>query len=232
MRKIKILSYFITLYVLVFILNSCKHDPLIQQIIIAKPIDTVVIIPPLTGICFQDQILPIIQSNCAKSGCHNVASSEKVMLTNYNNISSIVIPGNPSNSKLYKVINASPGSEDFMPSPPNTPLNTAQKDLIYTWITEGAKNTNCPSACDTNIFTFSGAVLPTIQQKCVGCHSGASPSGNLSLTNHPEILTAVNSRNLYARITNGSSPMPPTGLMDACKIRQIKKWIDAGKLNN
>lgn len=203
-----------------FTLNSCKHDP-IEPIV------------PTTEICFQDKILPVIQSNCAKSGCHDaITAEEDIILTDYTNIRKIVNPGNPSNSKLYEVLITSPGSEKFMPPAPNPPLTTEQMALIYGWIAQGAKNTTCESSCDTNVYTFSGAVMPTIQQYCTGCHSGSSPGGNLSLQNYGQVVIAVNSRNLYPRITSISNPMPQAGLMEACRIRQIKKWIDAGKINN
>ncbi len=207
--------------VMVFLLtmNSCKHEP------IAPPTHS-------DEICFQWEVLPIIQSNCAKSGCHDAEGEEGVILTDYNNIVNEVSPGNPSGSNLYEVLIASPNSEKHMPPSPNAPLTTEQQALIYNWIAQGAKNTTCPSTCDTNVFTFSGAVWPTMQLFCKGCHSGTAPSGNLSLQNYSEVVSAVDSRNLYGRITSASSPMPPSGLMDDCKIRQIKKWIDAGKLNN
>jgi hypothetical protein len=86
--------------------------------------------------------------------------------------------------------------------------------------------------CDTTNVTYSLTVAPIIQSNCAGCHTGASASGNLSLQNYAEITTAVNSRGLYERISNAANPMPPGGLMDACKIKQIKKWIDLGSPNN
>lgn len=86
--------------------------------------------------------------------------------------------------------------------------------------------------CDTTNVTYNLTVAPIIQSNCAGCHSGASASANLSLQNYAEITTAVTSRGLYERISNSSNPMPPGGLMDACKIKQIKKWIDSGSPNN
>lgn len=87
-------------------------------------------------------------------------------------------------------------------------------------------------ACDSINVTYALTIAPIIQTSCASCHSGASPSGNLSLQNYGEVVTGVNSRNLYARITSTASPMPPAGLMEDCKIKQIKKWIDAGVPNN
>ncbi len=86
--------------------------------------------------------------------------------------------------------------------------------------------------CDLSNVTFSLTVNPVIQSNCTSCHSGSAPSGNLSLQNYNQIVAAVNSKGLYSRISNSSNPMPPGGLMDECKIKQIKKWIDSGLPNN
>ncbi|NTW34075.1 MAG: hypothetical protein HGB12_15905 [Bacteroidetes bacterium] len=146
--------------------------------------------------------------------------------------SGIVKAGNPSESKLYKVLIASPNSEEFMPPSPYLPLTSDQIGLIYWWISQGALDNPCSSLCDTNNFTFSVTVMPTIQNNCAGCHSGSNPSAGLMLDNYTNIVNAVNNKNLYGLINSTTNPMPPYGLMSACKIRQIKKWIDAGKQNN
>jgi hypothetical protein len=190
---------------------------------------------PTEGICFQENILPILQSNCALSGCHDaITSAEDLNLSTYSSLmaSGIVNAGDPTNSKLYQVLIVSQSSESFMPPPPHLPLTATQEALIYWWISEGALNTPCTSVCDTNTFTFSGAVSPIVQSQCQGCHSGSTPSGSLLLDNYANIVNAVDTRNFYARVTSTSAPMPPAGLMSACKIKQIQKWIAAGKLNN
>ncbi|MEI8203039.1 MAG: hypothetical protein WCH34_08520 [Bacteroidota bacterium] len=196
---------------LILLISSCKHDP-------TPPIIDESTLP--SNICFSDEIQPIIRSNCAYSGCH--AGNQDPDLSTYDGIMHLVKAGNPQSSRLYTL---AIGSQ--MPPSPKTPLNLQQVTLIYGWIKQGALNNTC--GCDTNLFTFSGAVLPTILNFCSGCHSGSSPSGDINLETYSQIAGATN---LYSRITNTSSPMPPSGLMDACKITQIKKWIDAGKPNN
>lgn len=53
---------------------------------------------------FTNEILPMINSNCATTGCHDAIShTEGVTLTNYNNIRGYVTPFNAGGSKLYKV---------------------------------------------------------------------------------------------------------------------------------
>lgn len=205
---------------------SCKHDPIPPVI----PDNTV--IPPSgqSGICFGDQILPIIQSNCSYTGCHD-GSSEGMNLTTYSNIMQIVTPGDANSSTLYKAILG--GGEEPMPPAGKPQLTTAQVILIHNWIQQGALNTAC--ACDSTIFTFSGAVWPTIQSHCTGCHSGSNPAGNpsLDLSTYGNIVAAVNSQNLYGRITGTSGAiMPPGNKMSDCKIKQINNWINGGMLNN
>ncbi len=206
----------LVLCVFMLSLNACKHEPV-------APIIDESTIP--SNICFNEEILPLMQSNCAYSGCH--AGNQDPDLSTYNGIMDLVKPGNPKGSRLYEF---AIGSQ--MPPSPKTPLNLQQVTLIYGWIKQGALNNTC--GCDTNIYTFSGSVLPTILNFCSGCHSGATPSGNINLQNYSQIVYAIDNKGLYGKITGASDPMPPppSGLMSACRILQIKKWIDAGKPNN
>lgn len=209
-----VLSKFFTLSFIfaAFLLFSCKNES-------TPPIIDENTIP--SGICFDSDILPLVQSNCAKSGCHS-GGDEDPDLSNYNNIMKLVKTGDPLNSKLYKY---AIGSE--MPPPPNQPLNLEQVTLIYGWIKQGALNNTC--ACDTNIYTFSEAVNPIIKRNCLGCHGANS---NIPLNTFQQI--SDNADLILADITYQNNPMPkpPAAKLSDCKIRQIEKWIQAGKLNN
>jgi len=88
------------------------------------------------------------------------------------------------------------------------------------------------SGCDTTNVTYAQTVEPIIQTTCSSCHGGTSPSGNLTLQSYSNVVSAVSTKNLYARISSTSNPMPPSGLMNACTIKQIKRWINMGSLNN
>ncbi|MBC7874134.1 MAG: hypothetical protein H7Y01_09075 [Ferruginibacter sp.] len=92
------------------------------------------------------------------------------------------------------------------------------------------------TVCDTNGVTYLATVAPILQGNgCVGCHSGASPSGNISLEIYNNVKTIALNGKLFGTInhTAGFSPMPKGGnKMSPCSINKIKAWIDAGALNN
>ena len=70
---------------------------------------------------------------------------------------------------------------------------------------------------------------------CIGCHGTIAPSGNITLNTHAGVKAAAETGQLYGSITHatGFSPMPQGGSkMNACDIKKIKAWIDAGMPNN
>lgn len=188
-------------------------------------------------VCFEADILPIFRSSCAKSGCHDVASSQDgYVLDSYANIVKRGIkPGDANKSDIYEAITDNDPS-DRMPQVPNPPLTNAQIDLIKRWINEGAKNTvNCGTACDTSIFTYSQGVRPILDANCVGCHNASLQNGGVNLSTYDGVRTvALNGRILGAISHNpGYTPMPyQSAKLSDCKITQIRKWIQSGALNN
>lgn len=89
--------------------------------------------------------------------------------------------------------------------------------------------------CDTTS-TFSSRIAPLVQQKCAsGCHEGANPSANLSLTTYDEIKAIVDNGGFAGSLngTNGYSIMPKgtTGL-STCDKGAVTAWISAGAPNN
>lgn len=90
--------------------------------------------------------------------------------------------------------------------------------------------------CDTNTVTYTGTIVPILQSNgCLGCHSGGSPSGNISLAAYANVRVVAQNGKLYGAINHspGFSPMPQGGnKMNTCNITKIKAWIDAGSINN
>jgi hypothetical protein len=218
---------------------ACKHEPMII------PIEPVVVPPPPPpadpcdpdSVYFQQTILPLIVSSCAITGCHDAVTHEEDMtLTTYANImaSGIVQPGSPGNSSIMEVITTS-DPENIMPQPPNEPLTQGQIDAISTWIAQGAQNNACDGACDTTFVTFSGTIVPLLTLKCMGCHSGGSPSGGLDFTTYGGVFTVAMDGRLLGSVSHdvGYTAMPPAGgMLPPCEIDEIRIWIEGGAPNN
>jgi hypothetical protein len=184
--------------------------------------------------CFARDILPVLVSKCASTGCHDALSQrEGYIFTSYTTTMNAVIPRNPGGSKLYNVISSSSG-ENKMPPAGSKQLVVAEIDSIRKWISYGALNETCGEVCDTiNPVTFSGTIWPVIQTSCTGCHSGTAPSGNVSLGTYSNVATVASSGLLIKSLKGTSvTKMPPAGYFSACKIRQFEIWVNNGFLNN
>jgi len=212
----------ISLVIITLLISSCRHEPVLME-------GT----PP---VCFQDQVLPLIRSNCAIPGCHDAGSDEGPTLTDYDNISQYVEPGKPNHSELYKVITTTSVLVEFMPPSPREPLTQNQIDLISIWILQGAENNSCLLfPCDTLNVTFAADILPIIENYCKGCHSGSNPSGGIGLENYDQIAAAGLNGKLYGSVSfaSGYVPMPYEGdMLPECYIAMIKIWVEAGAPNN
>lgn len=192
---------------------------------------------------FSRDILPILISNCAKSGCHDAASAQdNVVLTDYQLViqTGDIVPGNLFDSDLYEVL-VEDDPDKKMPPPPNSPLANEQLLLIQTWILQGAQDLSCGDStgsgngCDTLNVSFSQTVMPILNNTCTGCHNSNGASGGIYLSTHAGVASAASSGKLYGAIAhlNGFSPMPQGGnQLPSCDIKQIKAWIDEGALDN
>lgn len=227
-------KYFITvvLFGSLLLIWACKHEPFAAPQPGSSNTGTGTNNPvPNDSVSFQTEILPILLSNCAMSGCHAQNNAQKnVRLNSYSNImnSDVVEPGSPDRSELVEMIEEQ-DNDDRMPPPPAPRLTQAQIALIRKWISEGARNTNI-IRCDTNIFTFA-SVNDIITTSCKGCHGSINPNGGVSLADHAGIKNAAQSGKLICAIehSSGCSPMPQGGAkLDACKITIIKKWAASG----
>jgi len=190
--------------------------------------------PYVARACFTRDILPVITSKCASTGCHDATShKEGYNYSTYSTIMNSVSPGNPLGSRLYNVIRNS-GGENKMPPSSKPQLTTAEIDSIGKWIGYGALNENCGEVCDTiNPVTFSATIWPVIQTSCLGCHSGTSPSGNILLASYSNIASQASNGALLNSLKGSGVPQMPVGSsLSACRIRQFQIWINNGYLNN
>jgi mono/diheme cytochrome c family protein len=187
------------------------------------------------SVYFVNTILPLINSSCAMSGCHDAQShKEGVDLSSYSKIRNYVSPFNASSSKLYTVV-VKTGS-GRMPPAPMPSMTSANVALLKKWINQGALNVQCNNGgCDTTMATYAATVAATMSSNCTGCHNTASPGGGIDLSTYAGVRAqALNGRLIGSMaFAAGYSAMPKGGnkLAD-CQITQVQKWIQAGALNN
>ena len=186
-------------------------------------------------LCFDSDILPIFISQCAKAGCHDAGEHEKgYILDSYDNIiKKGITPGNALGSTIYKSLVGY--TEESMPQDA-PPLSADQITLIKRWIDAGAlRDSNCALPCDSNNYAYSTSVKPLMDKYCIGCHSGSSPQGSLTLNSYDAVKNAVINKNLVKCINyeTGYSAMPKGGLhLTVCQVTQIEKWVAANMPNN
>ncbi|RMF02338.1 MAG: hypothetical protein D6772_03615 [Bacteroidetes bacterium] len=234
-------------------MSACKHDPFISEDdmmpidttgnpvdTMGNPVDTMGTPCDSTLVYFERDILPLLNSNCAFSGCHDAASArDGVNLTTYEAVinTAEVQPFDLSDSELYEVITDS-DPDDRMPPPPRAPLSSTQINLIARWILQGADNLSCdPGAgsCETSSVSYLQNLVPLLQTHCVGCHSGSTPSANINLSTYAGVrAVGLNGRLVGAiRHDSGFSAMPQGGAkLDDCSIRQFEAWVADGAPEN
>jgi uncharacterized membrane protein len=215
---------------------ACHYDPIVP----ATPIPTL----PTTSSCspdtayFQNDVLPILVSNCAKSGCHDATSKKDgIQTTDYATVMKEVKPYTLSDGDLYKYITHK-DPKKIMPPPPAQPLTVAQKDIIAQWILQGAKNNACnesSGSCNTQNIKYSTFVKPLMEKFCTGCHATTNPQANIALATHAEVQKYAKAGSLYGSVAHSGnySKMPKGGTkLNDCDIAKLKAWIDAGALND
>jgi len=244
---------FLTMFI-AMLLPSCTHESLV--LVDPDPIDTTGNPIDTTGnpvdtstgtpcdtnvVYFSKQILPLLVSNCAKSGCHDaITHKEGIVLDNFQNVigSRVIKAFEANKSKMIEVMTTN-DSDDRMPPAPAQRMNSSQIALISKWIAEGAKDLTCDESsgqCVTTNISYSGFVAPLLTTYCVGCHSGGAPSGGISLNNYTGVKAVATSGKLYGAIswTSGVQFQMPRGSnkLSQCNIDKIKGWIDDGAPNN
>lgn len=238
---IKFSQFIVVLAIVSISFWACVHNPYYLD-----PIDTTGLI---TGdasgtssascdpdtVYFQNQVLPIFIGSCSATGCHDTKSrKEGVILVDYDHIKKGIEPGNPGESKYYRVL-VTGNTEDLMPRDPNTErgfsLPADQITLIKTWIEQGARNNSC-DACDTTDYTFNTRISPIIATSCAtstGCHASGSTYGQF--TSYANIKPYIDNGAIYNRAVVQQT-MPPAGPLPDCDLAALKKWIEDGAPNN
>jgi mono/diheme cytochrome c family protein len=93
-----------------------------------------------------------------------------------------------------------------------------------------------PVVCDTLNVTYSGTILPIIQQNCYDCHSDANVSISLiPLEGYAFISVKAHDGQLIMAIrhTGEVTPMPKDRpSLSECDIQKIEKWVADGAPDN
>ena len=245
--KIKTFFLFFALAICYSLLiTSCKHD-IINIDDDMMPIDTMLVdtmgndVPCDPDIVyFETDILPLLNSSCAFSGCHDAASAEDgVVLETYETViaTADVEPFNLEDSEIYEVL-VDDDIDERMPPSSTSPLDQNQIELIALWILQGAENLFCDpelEPCDTEAVSYSTTVEPIISLHCVGCHSGNPPAGGIDLSSYTGVKEVADLGSLVGTISWDAafSNMPQNAdQLPTCEIDQIKSWVEDGALNN
>lgn len=94
----------------------------------------------LPGLSFQNDVLPIFQTNCAMSGCHSGNNpADEYSCTDYASIMKKISPNSLSKSEAYQAIIDT--WFEPMPPSPRKMLSQEQRTLIAVWILQGATET-------------------------------------------------------------------------------------------
>lgn len=126
---------------------SCTHDPLLKNI---------------PEICFERDVLPVFQLNCAISACHDGNGESGLVLNNFVAISQALVPGKPYQSVIYRsVISRSPDTR----MPPGRPLTLENRTKIRLWIEQGAVPSMCADTTVTGILLTNYSNMATAAAK-------------------------------------------------------------------
>ena len=91
------------------------------------------------------------------------------------------------------------------------------------------------TGCDTTAISYSQFVSTLISQHCLACHSGSTPSGNISLASYDDIKALAQNGRLMGVLRHdaGFSPMPKgSNKLPDCDIKKVAAWIGDGAKNN
>jgi len=123
-RMIKLFKYsryMITILFLILFFQGCYYDNVEELYPGANNCD-------ITNTSFQAVIKPIIDTNCAVSGCH-VSGTGRKDLTTYQGIKDVVDDGRLEQHVIIQ--------KDM---PPSQPLSICNREALKAWIADGASS--------------------------------------------------------------------------------------------
>jgi hypothetical protein len=111
-----------------------------------------------------------IKNYCSSPSCHG--GNIKPNLTNYAEIKSLVVPGNPEGSRLMELITTADVAKAMPPVNYGADLSATEKTIVYNWIRNGAKER--PDLAD-----YRPVAISLITNGCASanCHNQATSAG-------------------------------------------------------
>ena len=186
------------------------------------------------------QALAVIQNKCTQ--CHNaqIAMGDIDYITAVSSLKyyRVVIPGEPTVSPFYTVLNQDP---DHM-----TMLKQGEMDLLFNWIQVGMVAAT-PGIAPVIIPlgpTFASISRNILGPKCLSCHGSANPPrGTLDYSSYAKFTAAgvaIPGNAPASMIVIATGPNPKPGLamprnnpsLSPAEQKAISDWIAAGALNN
>ena len=88
--------------------------------------------------------------------------------------------------------------------------------------------------CDTSSVRFSVEIKNILNAHCASCHYGNATGGDgLKLETYEEVKSAAENKIFLESVISDINPMPQNApRLSACKINQIRAWINQGMKNN
>lgn len=169
------------------------------------------------NVTYKNSVRPILDKNCL--GCHSGPTpSYGIDLTNYDHIAAIAQSG-----ALLGALNHTQG---FYPMPKDgNQLSFCDIRTISIWVRD---TTFAEVECDTSNVTYPGTVFPILQAKCMECHSGPTPQGNLDFNDYAQVAYLAQTGVLMGALRHevGFEPMPKDGnMLDDCALAKIDIWV-------
>jgi len=88
------------------------------------------------------------------------------------------------------------------------------------------------SPIPSGLISYQTHISPIIYTRCISCHSGSNPNGNLRLENYDQVRNASENGTLIQRINDAANPMPTSGLMSASTRALFDEWVSGGFIEN
>ncbi len=157
-------------------------------------------------------------------------------MTSYSNVMMRVRAGNAFQSRLY-----SDTSANRMPPAPRTFLTAAENQMIFDWISQGAKNdtgaitaAQVPAAIPLAA-TYASVSANVLVKHCISCHGPTVAYAGIKVDTYANVVRGVspgNAANSAIYNSMAAGRMPTAGKISAAELDVLRTWIQNGAPNN